>query len=199
MPTSLPQAAPWLVLWLAAPLLGWLLNLPPGAGRQGQPLPEKDRLLLRQVARRTWRYFSSFVNADTCWLPPDNYQVAHQSRLAMRTSPTNIGLWLTSVLGAGDCGYLTVNQMVGRLSSGMDSIARLDRYQGHLLNWYDLHTLAPLEPRYVSTVDSGNLLGSLWVLEQGLAELLHQPLLGAKAFTGLADTGEILKGELVQT
>jgi len=198
MPTSLPQAAPWLVLWLAAPLLGWLLNLPPGAGRQGQPLPEKDRLLLRQVARRTWRYFSSFVNADTCWLPPDNYQVAHQSRLAMRTSPTNIGLWLTSVLGAGDCGYLTVNQVVGRLSSGMDSIARLDRYQGHLLNWYDLHTLAPLEPRYVSTVDSGNLLGSLWVLEQGLAELLHQPLLGAKAFTGLADTGEILKGELVQ-
>ncbi|MCB2215194.1 MAG: cyclic beta 1-2 glucan synthetase [Desulfobulbaceae bacterium] len=199
MPASLPQAAPWLVLWLAAPLLGWLLNLPPGAGRRRQPLPEQDRLLLRQVARRTWRYFSSFVSADTSWLPPDNYQVSHQGRLAMRTSPTNIGLWLTSTLGASDCGYLTVNQVVDRLRGSMNSIARLDRYQGHLLNWYDIQTLAPLEPRYVSTVDSGNLLGSLWVLEQGLNELLHQPLFGHKTFTGLADTGEILKGDLLQS
>ncbi len=199
MPASLPQAAPWLVLWLAAPLLGWLLNLPPGTGRRGQPLPAKDRLLLRQVARRTWRFFSSFVSADTCWLPPDNYQVSHQSRLAMRTSPTNIGLWLTSTLGAGDCGYLTVNQVVDKLSASIDSICRLERYQGHLLNWYDIRTLAPLEPRYVSTVDSGNLLGSLWVLEQGLNELLHQPLLGTTAFTGLADTAEILKHELIQS
>jgi cyclic beta-1,2-glucan synthetase len=199
MPASLPQAAPWLVLWLAAPLLGWLLNLPPGAERPGQPLAEKDRLLLRLIARRTWRYFSSFVNADSCWLPPDNYQVAHQSRLAMRTSPTNIGLWLTSALGASDCGYLTINQVVDKLGASMDSIARLDRYQGHLLNWYDIRTLTPLEPRYVSTVDSGNLLGSLWVLEQGLNDLLHQPLLGAKNFTGLADTGELLKGDLIQS
>ncbi len=198
IPASLPQAAPWLVLWLVSPLLGWLLNLPPGAGRRVQPLPEKDRLLLRQVARRTWRYFSSFVSADTSWLPPDNYQVSHQNRLAMRTSPTNIGLWLTSALGASDCGYLTVNQVIDRLSASMGSISRLERYQGHLLNWYDIRTLAPLEPRYVSTVDSGNLLGSLWVLEQGLGELLHLPVLSGKAFTGLADTGEILKRALIQ-
>jgi cyclic beta-1,2-glucan synthetase len=198
IPASLPLAAPWLILWLIAPLLGWLLNLPPDSSRQVAVLPEKDRLLLRQVARRTWRYFSSFVNADTSWLPPDNYQVLHQNRLAMRTSPTNIGLWLTSALGAVDCGYLTVNQVVGRLSASMDSISRLDRYRGHLLNWYDIHTLAPLEPRYVSTVDSGNLLGSLWVLEQGLIELLHLPLFSDNAFTGLADTGEILKRELIR-
>ncbi len=111
----------------------------------------------------------------------------------MRTSPTNIGLWMTSALGASDSGYLTINQVVERLSNTMATIARLDRYEGHLLNWYDIKTLAPLEPRYVSTVDSGNLLGALWALEHGLGELVHAPLLDGRAFSGLADTGEILK------
>ena len=193
MPASLPQAAPWLVLWFLSPLLGWLLNLRPALQQLTLPLPEKDRHFLRQIARRTWRYFSAFVSADTSWLPPDNYQVSHQNRLAMRTSPTNIGLWMTSALGAHDCGYLTVNQVVEKLTGTMATIGRLERYEGHLLNWYDIQTLVPLEPRYVSTVDSGNLLGALWALEQGLDELLHAPLLAGKTFTGLADTGEILK------
>lgn len=193
MPASLPVAIPWLVLWFISPLLGWLLNLRPAEQPREKPLPETDRRFLRQVARRTWRYFSSFVSADTSWLPPDNYQVAHQNSLAMRTSPTNIGLWMTSALGAYDSGYLTINQVVEKLANTMATIGRLERYQGHLLNWYDIQTLVPLEPRYVSTVDSGNLLGALWTLEQGLDELTHAPLLDGKAFAGLADTGEILK------
>ncbi|KAF0216735.1 MAG: hypothetical protein FD174_3558 [Geobacteraceae bacterium] len=193
MPESLSQAAPWLVLWFLSPLLGWLLNLRPAEQQRAQPLPETDLRFLRQVARRTWRYFSSCVSADTSWLPPDNYQVSHQNRLAMRTSPTNIGLWMTSTLGAHDCGYLTINQVVEKLTGTMASIGRLERYEGHLLNWYDIQTLVPLEPRYVSTVDSGNLLGALWALEQGVDELVHAPLLNGKAFAGLADTGEILK------
>ena len=184
MPASLPQAAPWLVLWFLSPLLGWLLNLRPAEQQRAQPLPETDRRFLRQVARRTWRYFSAFVNDDTSWLPPDNYQVAHQNRLAMRTSPTNIGLWMTSALGAHDSGYLTINQVVEKLTGTMATIGRLERYEGHLLNWYDIQTLVPLEPRYVSTVDSGNLLGALWALEQGLDELVHGPLLDGKAFAG---------------
>jgi len=196
-PDSLPQALPWLLLWFFSPLLGWLLNLRP-TRLLAHPLPEADRRFLRQVARRTWRYFSTFVSADTCWLPPDNYQVAHQDRLAMRTSPTNIGLWMTSILGAHDCGYLTLNQVIERVSDSMATIARLELHQGHLLNWYDIQTLAPLEPRYVSTVDSGNLLGALWALEQGLEELLQAPLLDDKAFAGLADTGEILKQSLIR-
>ncbi|MFQ6758395.1 MAG: glycosyl transferase [Deltaproteobacteria bacterium] len=193
MPASLPVAAPWLVLWFFSPLFGWLLNLRPIEQRREKPLPETDRRFLRQVARRTWRYFSSYVNAETSWLPPDNYQVAHQNSLAMRTSPTNIGLWLTSALGAHDSGYLTMNQVVEKLANTMATIGRLERHQGHLLNWYDIQTLVPLEPRYVSTVDSGNLLGALWALGQGLDELVHGPLLAGKAFAGLADTGEILK------
>jgi len=193
MPDSLPQAAPWLVLWFFSPLLGWLLNLRPAQQQRACPLPEADRRFLRQVARRTWRYFSAYVGAETSWLPPDNYQVSHQTRLAMRTSPTNIGLWMTSALGAHDSGYLTINQVVERLTGTMESIGRLERFQGHLLNWYDIRTLVSLEPRYVSTVDSGNLLGALWTLEQGLDELVHTPVLDGKAFAGLCDTGEILK------
>ncbi|WP_237754247.1 GH36-type glycosyl hydrolase domain-containing protein [Geobacter sp. OR-1] len=193
MPASLLQAAPWLVLWFLSPLLGWRLNLRPALQQRAQPLPETDRRFLRQVARRTWRYFSAFVSNDTSWLPPDNYQVSHQDRLAMRTSPTNIGLWMTSALGAHDSGYLTITQVVEQLTRTMATIGRLERYEGHLLNWYDIQTLAPLEPRYVSTVDSGNLLGALWAMEQGVGELMHQPILDDKAFAGFLDTGEILK------
>jgi cyclic beta-1,2-glucan synthetase len=193
MPENLAQAAPWLVLWFLSPLLGWFLNLRSSREQRTQALPESDRRFLRQIARRTWCYFSSFVTAETGWLPPDNYQVAHQNRLAMRTSPTNIGLWMTSALGAHDSGYLTINQVVEKLSNTMDTINRLERFEGHLLNWYDIQTLAPLEPRYVSTVDSGNLIGALWSLEQGLGELLHDPLLNGRVFTAFADTGEILK------
>jgi cyclic beta-1,2-glucan synthetase len=196
MPVSLPQAAPWLILWFLSPLLGWLLNLRPSEQQRAKPLPVPDIRFLREVARRTWRYFSAFISADTNWLPPDNYQVASQNRLAMRTSPTNIGLWMASVLGAHDSGYLTVNQVVDSLTDTMETIGRLERYEGHLLNWYDIRTLLPLEPRYVSTVDSGNLRGALWALEQGLEELLDAPLLGSTTFTGLADTGEILKKTL---
>jgi len=193
MPENIPQITPWLGLWLISPLFAWLLNLRPVGQGALSPLKEADCRFLRQVARRTWRYFSTFVTAETSWLPPDNYQVAHQNRLAMRTSPTNIGLWLTSVLGAHDSGYLTLDQVIEKLSNSMTSIERLERYEGHLLNWYDIQTLAPLEPRYVSMVDSGNLLGALWTLEQGVEELLHAPLLDRMAFSGFADSGEILK------
>jgi cyclic beta-1,2-glucan synthetase len=197
-PDNLLPAAPWLLLWLLSPLLVGLLNRPPLARPRVQALPATDHRFLRQVARRTWRYFSSFVSQDSSWLPPDNFQVAHQNRLAMRTSPTNIGFWMTSVLGAHDAGYLTINQVVDSLTLTMETIERLERYQGHLLNWYDIQTLAPLEPRYVSMVDSGNLLGALWTLEQGLAELVRGPLLDGKAFGGLADTGEILQQAAAQ-
>jgi cyclic beta-1,2-glucan synthetase len=196
MPAGLPQAAPWLILWFFSPLLAWLLNLRPVEQQLSHTVPEADRRFLRQIARRTWRYFSTFVNATTSWLPPDNYQVAHQNGLAMRTSPTNIGLWMTSVLGAHDSGYLTVDQVLEKLTGTMNSLRRLELHRGHLLNWYDIQTLAPLEPRYVSTVDSGNLLGALWTLEQGLDEVIHAPLMTCTMFSGLADTGEILKQAL---
>jgi cyclic beta-1,2-glucan synthetase len=193
IPVNLIMASPWLVLWFLSPLLGWLLNLRPYAKQKQILLPEKDLRFLRKIARQTWRYFSDFVSDDTSWLPPDNYQVSFQNQLAMRTSPTNIGLWMLSALAAHDFGYLTVDQVFEKLKHTIDSVNKLERYEGHLLNWYDIQTLTPLEPRYVSAVDSGNLLGALWALEHGLDELLRRPILDEQAFKGLRDTGEILK------
>ena len=192
-PANLGVAGPWLTLWFLSPLVGWLLSRRPPVQPPQEMLPEADRQFLRHVARRTWRYFADFVNEKTSWLPPDNYQVSHQNQLAMRTSPTNIGLYLVSVLSAHDFGYLTVDEVAQKLTHTMETIAKLERHEGHLLNWYDIETLAPLNPRYVSTVDSGNLLGALWTLDRGLESLIHTPLLDARAFAGLHDAGEVLR------
>jgi len=192
-PSNLPVAGPWLVLWFVSPLVGWLLTMRTLTRPRQSHITEKDLRFLRGVARRTWSYFSEFVGDETSWLPPDNYQVSHTNKLSMRTSPTNIGFWMLSALGAYDFGYLTVDQVVEDLTRTTETIGKLERYEGHLLNWYDIQTLTPLEPRYVSMVDSGNLLGCLWALEQGLDELIQTPVLDVNAFEGLLDTGEILK------
>ncbi len=192
-PSSLPAAAPWLVLWFVSPLIGWLLAVRPTVRPRHSHIPESDIRFLRRVARRTWSYFSEFVGDETSWLPPDNYQVSHTNQLSMRTSPTNIGFWMLSELAAHDFGYVTVDQVIEDLTRTAETIGKLERYEGHLLNWYDIKTLVPLEPRYVSMVDSGNLLGCLWALEQGLDELIQTPVLDPGAFEGLRDTVEILK------
>ena len=195
--SDLSIAAPWLTLWFLSPVIGWLLNRRPQPKEPQSLLREEDRQFLRNVACRTWRYFSDFVNEGTSWLPPDNYQVSYQNQLAMRTSPTNVGLWMASVLGAHDLGYITVDEVTRRLTGTMETIGKLDRHEGHLLNWYDIQTLVPLKPRYVSTVDSGNLLGALWSLDHGLEVLMQAELLDMKAFSGLRDAGEALRQAVV--
>ena len=175
----------FIILWIASPgLLLWLNQ----AGTVRRRLHPKDLAYLRLHARRTWRYFDDLVGAEHNWLPPDNSQLALRVEVARRTSPTNIGLWLTSALAARDLGYLTPDELVARTSKTIETLARLERYEGHPLNWYDTSTLAPLVPRYISTVDSGNLLASLWVFDRGLHDAMHAPVLGSAALHGLADT-----------
>lgn len=191
-PSSLWTAGPWLLVWFLSPLVGWLLNRRPHRRQPGLQLSTGDGVLMRTIARRTWRYFTDFVTEQSSWLPPDNYQVAYQNRLAMRTSPTNIGLYLASVLCSHDFGYSTLDEVTEKLSLTMATLDRLERYQGHLLNWYEIQTLAPLNPRYISTVDSGNLLGALWALDPGLEALMRVPVLSANSGAGLLDTGQVL-------
>ena len=197
VPSNFWLAAPWLVLWFASPAFGWYLNRRPESKQPQSLLTLEDRQFLRNVARRTWRYFSDFVNERSSWLPPDNFQVSYQNQLAMRTSPTNIGLWMVSVLGAHDLGYITVDEVTHKLTRTMETIARLERHEGHLLNWYDIQTLAPLKPRYVSTADSGNLLGALLSLDQGIRGLTKAALIDREVFAGLRDTGEVLRQTLL--
>ena len=184
--------AVFLLLWCASPLvLLWLSHTV--AETPGGNLDRTDKLFLRRLARRTWRYFDDLVNADSNWLPPDNSQLALRVEVAQRTSPTNIGLWLTSALAAADFGYLTIDGFLKRCSQTFGTLQRLERYEGHLLNWYDTRTLQPLTPRYVSTVDSGNLLACLWVFEQGCQDHLQAPLIGPGCFRGLVDTLSALR------
>jgi cyclic beta-1,2-glucan synthetase len=189
-PADLPVAAPLLALWATAPLLAYLLSRPVPANETAE-LDEADRALFRRVARRSWRYFDEFVGPEDHWLPPDNFQEQPGPMLAHRSSPTNIGMALLATLAARDLGYIGTSEMATRLERTLDTLDRLERYQGHLLNWYDTRTLDPLLPRYVSTVDSGNLAGCLMSLAQALRGLAdgreHPP-----PWEGLADTAELL-------
>lgn len=180
-----PFALPFMALWASAPLITKWLHTE--VQRETEVSPE-DRQYLRRVARRTWRYFDDFVGPQTNWLPPDNYQEMLNVELAQRTSPTNIGLWLQSALAAFDFGYLPADDAVKRMLPTLRTFDDLEKFNGHLLNWYNVQTLESLRPRYVSTVDSGNLLGSLVTVEQGVMEILDAPLLDCKAMRGLQDT-----------
>jgi len=181
----------FVALWALSPaIMRWLARMDTTNPRQS--LTHQDSLNLRRLARKTWRYFDDLVGPGTHWLPPDNSQLSLHVELARRTSPTNIGLWLTSALAARDLGYLTPDDLLARCSETMATLNRLERYEGHLLNWYDTTTLEPLVPRYVSTVDSGNLTASLWVLDQGCRETLRAPLIGQACSRGLLDTISVL-------
>ena len=179
-------AIPFLLPWMVSPLVAWYLGSNPP--RRDTALTPQNRLMLREVARQTWRYFDRFVEPDNHWLPPDNYQEALNREVARRTSPTNIGMWLLSALAAHDLGYLTMEQLVARTTATMATLRRLEKYEGHLLNWYNTETLEPLRPRFISTVDSGNLLACLWTFVRGCRELSAAPLIGPRVMTGLEDT-----------
>jgi cyclic beta-1,2-glucan synthetase len=189
--SALPVAAPFLLLWATAPVIAYWLSVP--AGPRVRALTERGRGLLRRTARKTWRYFETFVTEADAWLPPDNYQEeGNEPRVARRTSPTNIGMSLLSALAAHDLGYLSTEALVKRLDLTLTSLEGLERYHGHFLNWYDTSTTAPLHPRYVSTVDSGNLAASLMALAQGLVRLTEEPQTPAQLLEGLADAADLL-------
>ncbi|MEO8050364.1 MAG: glucoamylase family protein, partial [Acidobacteriota bacterium] len=182
----------FLVLWAVSPFLMHWLSRPARDSRRHR-FEIGSNTFLRSLARRTWRFFDDLLGPAMNWLPPDNTQLSLHVEVAPRTSPTNIGLWLTSALAARDFGYLTPDDFWRRCSQTMTTLDRLERYEGHLLNWYDTRTLAPLEPRYVSTADSGNLLACLWVLEQGCQDTARAPVLGHQSLRGLADTLGVLR------
>ena len=192
---ALPVAAPFLLLWVSAPALAYALSRP--VGPRVRPLRPDERARLRGAARTTWRYFDTFVTDADGWLPPDNFQEgegAEPGRVARRTSPTNIGMGLLSTVAAHDLGYLPTDRMIDRLAAALRTVESLERFEGHLLNWYDTATRAPLMPRYISTVDSGNLAAALLTTAQGLQELERRPQSVAQRLEGLGDTAGVLRG-----
>ncbi len=186
----LPAAAPWIAAWAISPLISWWLSRP--MRKRPIRLSNRQQRFLEQLSRTTWRYFEHFVTEEHNWLPPDNIQQNPELVVAPRTSPTNIGMALLSDLAACDFGYCTVGGLMTRTGRTLDTLSRMERYRGHMFNWYDTKSLQPLHPRYVSTVDSGNLAASLLVLASGYRELRGARLLPARTFGGLGDTLRVL-------
>ncbi len=183
---ALYAATPILLLWLAAPEIAIWTARRRTFRRETLDDPERDFLL--KIARRTWHFFETFAGPEDNWLPPDNFQEFPDNKVAHRTSPTNIGMYLVSTLAARDFGFIPNSDFLLRCRNSLQSIDRMKSYRGHLLNWYDTRSLDPLEPQYVSTVDSGNLAVSLIALKQGCVETADGPAIHAACLDGLGVT-----------
>ena len=165
----LPGVIPGL-MWLAAPLMKDFLDRE--KKRPALSRPEKDTVL--SLARDTWHFFEKNVHAGTGFLPPDNVQLQPEKGPAMRTSPTNMGLYLLSCLAAREMGLISAPQMIRRMQRTVETMEHLPRWKGHFYNWYSLETLEPLPPKFISTVDSGNLCACLLACAQGARRYLKE-------------------------
>ncbi len=189
-PATLAIAGPILLLWIAAPAITWWISRP--LDRLAPPLTDDQIIFLRQISRKTWAFFESFVGEKDNWLPPDNYQEDPVAVVAHRTSPTNMGLALLANLSAYDFGYIAAGQLIERTANALQTMATLKRHRGHFYNWYDTQSLQPLPPFYISSVDSGNLAGHLLTLRAGLLSLPDHPIMGPQIFDGVCDSLRVL-------
>ncbi|WP_196053573.1 GH36-type glycosyl hydrolase domain-containing protein [Paracoccus lichenicola] len=195
-PANLPLAALVALAWLAAPLIAW---------ETSQTLETQDRLdiapadgaALRRTARITWRFFEEFVGSDTHHLPPDNFQDSPVPKVAERTSPSNVGLYLLATLSARDFGWIGLPETLDRIEATLTTLERMEKLNGHLFNWYDTRDLSVLHPRYVSSVDSGNLAGHLVTLASALRGWAHGAIVHVPTNPqGIGDVLDVLARQL---
>ncbi len=195
---GLRAPAPWssliplILLWLLAPWVSARLSLSADK-EEVRPLSPEDRRYFRRIARKTWRFFETFVTAEHHFLPPDNFQEVPLPVVANRTSPTNIGLYLLSVATARDFGWIGLLEMTERLEATISTVRGMKRHEGHLFNWYDTKDLRPLDPPYVSTVDSGNLAGHLWAVGNACRELAVTPVPRGDIAAGIGDVLDLIR------
>ncbi|GAA5096929.1 glucoamylase family protein [Bartonella acomydis] len=186
-------ALPFGVAWFFSPFIAWIVSQPSTFQDTLQGSSE-DKKILRSIARRTWLYYASFVNAQSNYLPPDNFQEDPEPLIAQRTSPTNIGLYLLSVIAARDFGWISCKETISRIESTLNSLAKMEKFRGHFYNWYATDSLKPLLPTYVSTVDSGNLAGHLVTLSSALRRWAEKPNIFLKSHReGFSDVHAILE------
>lgn len=179
-------SAALLSLWFMSPVLAWWISLPLKPARPS--LNDKQVRFLEKTARKTWRFFETFINDTDHWLPPDNFQENPREALATRTSPTNIGLSMLASLGAWDFGYVSTQELLERVTRTLNTLDQLERHRGHFYNWYDTRTLKPLLPLYLSSVDSGNFAAHALTLRSGLAEVPDLPVANCVGLHALEHT-----------
>lgn len=174
------------VFSLSAPYVAYLISQK--TADKAYVIAKEDVFEISRIARKTWRYFEDFANAENNYLAPDNFQEDSPNGVAHRTSPTNIGLGLMAVLTARDFGYIGTKEMKEKLSNTITSMERMEKWNGHLYNWYNTKSLDPLLPKYISTADSGNLVGYLITLSEGLKGYLKRPITDSQFIHGIRDT-----------
>ncbi len=185
-PASWRHVLPFALLWASAPALAFRISRASPRARR-RSISDADATDLRLIARRTWRYFEAFVTPSDNMLPPDNFQEDPKPKLAHRTSPTNIGLYLLSAVAARDFGWAGTTETIERLEATIDSMQKLARFKGHFFNWYDTRDLHGLEPVYISSVDSGNLAGHLIALANACEEWMDAAHFLPDFRTGMTD------------
>lgn len=189
-PASFAAAFPLLFVWTFLPAITrWLDG---HRGPAGEKLTAADQALIRNAALRTWRFFREFSTQEENWLIPDI--VRETPRLiAHRISTTNLGLLLNSRLVALDLGFTSVGEFVDDTEKTFHTIEHLPRCKGHLYNWYTTDTLEPVPPLFISTVDNGNLVCSLWTLQTGCREALSQRIFRPAMWRGVLDHIDLLE------
>ena len=191
--TGLPFIGiPFALLWALSPAIAWFVSQ--SAETEDQLVVPDDVVEeLRKIARRTWLYFEQFVTAEQHFLPPDNFQEIPHPILAERTSPTNIGVYLLSVMSARDFGWIGFEETIRRLEETVATVDRMPKFRGHLFNWYKTDTLETMEPKYVSAVDSGNLAGHLIAVSSMCRDWAEAPSAHVQGnLDGIGDVASIL-------
>ncbi|MEX0877551.1 MAG: glucoamylase family protein [Candidatus Spechtbacterales bacterium] len=186
----------WLGIFFVSPTASLLLSK---GGKNNISFVAEDNEFLHLVAGKTYRYFMKFSGKENNWLAVDRFQEEPRVKSVHTksvTSPTNIGMQLVAFLSAYDLGFMGLRELADKLSNTFESLSAMDRYRGHFYNWYDVKTLKPLPPFYVSSVDSANMLMSLLALKEGLKEILNKPIAVQKNVVGL---GNILKLTLLDS
>ncbi|WP_242847754.1 GH36-type glycosyl hydrolase domain-containing protein [Fervidicella metallireducens] len=175
-------------LWVVSPYVAFYISKP--SDKMCFNLTKDELKYIREISLKTWYFYEEFSGEDNNFLPVDNYQETPVSRVAHRTSPTNIGFLLLSILSARDLGYISLTSTIKKLNNTITTIEKMEKWNGHLYNWYDTKSLEVLHPRYVSTVDSGNLVGYYITLVEGIEDILKAPIFNTNILMGIIDTIE---------
>ena len=162
------------VLWIIAPIIMWYISKVPKIKTAKEMISEEEKEYVRNLGKETWEFFKNYLTEENHYLPPDNYQEDRNPVIVSRTSSTNIGLGMLAVISSYDLGYESLEDTVKRLLHMIATVEEMPKWNGHLYNWYNIHTLQPLSPRYVSTVDSGNFVGYVYIVKTFLASVLEK-------------------------
>lgn len=174
------------VTWISAPIIAYIISQK--IDKESYAVNENDINFIRNYARRTWAYFEDYINEESSFLIPDNFQYMPNKNVAYRSSPTNIGLSLASIIAANDMGYLDPVNMQCLITNILNTIETLKKWNGHLYNWYDTKTLEPLTPYFISSVDSGNLASYMILCANAVHKKIKVPLIHKSHIEGMLDT-----------